>query len=82
MALRPFTWLPHNGKRHAIKADLVAHDDTTTLCGEELTVPGVRPTKDDWCRPTCPQCDAAWRAAEGIPVFPRQRSPQVNRQRQ
>lgn len=71
MALRPFRWLPHNGGRHAIQADLVAHDDATTLCGEALVVPDNRPTKGEWCWPTCTDCDAAWRAAEGILPFPR-----------
>ncbi|ONI92953.1 hypothetical protein ALI22I_00980 [Saccharothrix sp. ALI-22-I] len=74
MALRPFRWLPHNGRRHAINADATPDDHTATLCGEELTVPASRATKDEWCWPTCPRCDAAWRTAEGIPTFPRRTS--------
>lgn len=72
MTTRPFRWLPHNGKRHAVDVNLVAYDQAATLCAEELIIPATRPTKDEWCWPTCPTCDAAWRAAEGIPVFPRQ----------
>lgn len=71
MALRLFRWLPHDGQRHAIGADLLARDQAATLCGEELVIPADPPTKSEWCWPTCPDCDAAWRAAEGILPFPR-----------
>ncbi|MFT7841812.1 zinc finger protein [Saccharothrix sp. BKS2] len=74
MALRPFRWLPHDGGRHAVDVDLVAHDRATTLCGEELVIPAAPATKREWCWPTCAECDAAWRAVEGISPFPRQRS--------
>ncbi|QFZ24040.1 hypothetical protein EKG83_05200 [Saccharothrix syringae] len=70
--MRPFRWLPHDGRRHAVNADLVALEQAATLCGVELVVPAARPTKLEWCWPTCSDCDAAWRAAEGILPFPRQ----------
>jgi hypothetical protein len=72
MGIRPFRWLPHDGRRHAIKADLIPRDQTSTLCGKDLAVPDVRATKNEWCWPTCADCDTAWRAAEGIPGFSRQ----------
>lgn len=72
MPLRAFRWLPHNGKRHAVGTELTACHEATTLCGEQLTIPEVRPTKEQWCWPTCQDCDAHWRTAEGIPPFPRQ----------
>ncbi|MFC6090744.1 zinc finger protein [Saccharothrix lopnurensis] len=74
MALRPFRWLPHNGKRHAVPEHVVAHDEATTLCGEELVVPVRRASNLAWCWPTCAECDAAWRQVERIPAFPRQRN--------
>ncbi|MFB9598262.1 zinc finger protein [Saccharothrix longispora] len=72
MLPRPFRWLPHAGWRHAVDIELVAYDQAATLCGEELVIPAARPTKQEWCWPTCAACDAAWRAAEGILPFPRQ----------
>lgn len=74
MALRPFRWLPHHGKRHAVREDAAAHEDTTTICGEALTIPATRPTEVEWCWPTCADCDTTWRRHEGIPLFPRQRA--------
>ncbi|GAA3459275.1 zinc finger protein [Saccharothrix longispora] len=72
MSFRPFRWLPHNGKRHAVKEDAVACEETTTLCGEEVTIPAGRLGKEEWSWPTCRDCDAAWRAAEGILPIPHQ----------
>lgn len=77
MAVRPFRWLPHDHKRHAVREDAVAHEETTTLCGEDLTVPAARPGKAEWCWPTCTACDDEWRLREGIPLFPRQRPTSV-----
>lgn len=45
-----------------------------TLCGEPVVVPVAPPSKQEWCWPTCPPCDGAWRAHEGIPPFPRPRA--------
>ncbi|MGM1057868.1 zinc finger protein [Saccharothrix sp. Mg75] len=70
MSLRPFRWLPHNGKRHAVKHDAIAYEETTTLCGEEVTIPARPLPRTDWYWPTCRDCDTAWRAAEGIPPVP------------
>ncbi|PSL51411.1 zinc finger protein [Saccharothrix carnea] len=75
MPIRPFRWLPHNHKRHAVDADLVPRDETRTLCGEELVIPTTPCTKDQWCWPTCTECDARWRTAEGILPFPRRSTP-------
>ncbi|MEU4804724.1 zinc finger protein [Actinosynnema sp. NPDC023587] len=69
---RAFRWLPHDGRRHAIRRELVPGDETTTLCGLPLTVPPAQPYTC-WCWPTCPDCDTAWRAHEGISAFPRPR---------
>ncbi|QFZ17186.1 zinc finger protein [Saccharothrix syringae] len=74
MSLRPFRWLPHNGKRHAVPAELVPRDAATTLCGEELVIPVQRASSLEWCWPTCTDCDSAWRRVERIPAFPRQRT--------
>ncbi len=71
MTLRPFRWLPHDGKRHAIPENLVVGDTGETLCGKELAVPHDRPTKTAWCWPTCADCDTSWRQREGILPFPR-----------
>ncbi|MFB9598992.1 zinc finger protein [Saccharothrix longispora] len=71
---RPFRWLPHEGQRHAVCANSTVRDEVTTLCGGELVIPVTRPTKAEWCWPTCLSCDAAWRAAEGIMPFPRKAS--------
>lgn len=74
MGPRPFRWQPHDGKRHAVDDNAMPTQETTTLCGAELTVPAARATKRQWCWPTCAACDAAWRLAEGIPLFlPQQR---------
>jgi hypothetical protein len=72
---REFRWLPHEGKRHAVEARAVARDTTATLCGEGLVIPARRPTKVEWCWPTCADCDATWRAEEGILPFPRRPDP-------
>ncbi|WP_447002446.1 zinc finger protein [Saccharothrix isguenensis] len=79
MPVRPFRWLPHNHKRHAVDADLVARDQARTLCGEDLIIPTTPRTKDQWCWPTCTECDLRWRAAEDIPPFPRQTRPTARR---
>jgi hypothetical protein len=73
-ALRPFRWQPHDGKRHAVTENAAAHEDTTTLCGQKLTIPATRLGNLEWCWPTCTACDTAWREHEGIPLFPRQRT--------
>jgi hypothetical protein len=74
---RPFRWQPHDGKRHAVHHDTFPTQHTTTLCGEELTIPTTRATKQQWCWPTCTDCDTdcdtAWRLAEGIPLPLQQR---------
>ncbi|GAA1313696.1 zinc finger protein [Saccharothrix xinjiangensis] len=74
MALRPFRWQPHDHQRHAVAEDALAYQDTTTLCGKALTIPATHLGKEEWCWPTCPGCDTAWRLHEGIPLFPRQRT--------
>ncbi|MFC6091573.1 zinc finger protein [Saccharothrix lopnurensis] len=73
--LRPFRWQPHDGRRHAVTHDAVPLQATTTLCGEELTIPATPLGNREWCWPTCTDCDTAWRHHEGIPLFPRQRTP-------
>lgn len=70
MALRPFRWLPHNGKRHAVPEHLVPNDEAATLCGEELVIPARRATSIEWRWATCVDCDTAWRRVERIPVLP------------
>ncbi|MBB4967070.1 zinc finger protein [Saccharothrix violaceirubra] len=67
---REFRWLPYEGRRHAVRAVLVAHEVGETLCGVPLVVPATSPY-ERWCWPTCPGCDSAWRSHEGIPAFPR-----------
>jgi len=71
MAHRPFRWFPHDGKRHAVPERLVVGDAGATLCGREVAVPHDRPSKTEWCWPTCGVCDSAWRSREGILPFPR-----------
>lgn len=78
---RAFRWLPHAGRRHAIRAELVARDEGDTLCGVPLVVPPAPPHYAQWCWPTCEACDQAWRAHEGIAVFPRQRGASGDRRR-
>ncbi|MBB5960201.1 hypothetical protein FHS29_006824 [Saccharothrix tamanrassetensis] len=68
---RAFRWMPHDGRRHAIRSDRAPRDHADTLCGLPLTVPHAQPYVH-WCWPTCPACDTAWRAHEGIAAFPRQ----------
>ncbi|WP_156077339.1 zinc finger protein [Saccharothrix sp. NRRL B-16314] len=80
MPARPFRWLPHHHKRHAVKADVVARDQARTLCGEDLVIPATH-TKDQWCWPTCTDCDTRWRAEEGILPFPRRSNPTPRPQR-
>jgi hypothetical protein len=63
---RAFRWFPHDGRRHAVPEDLLPGDDGKTLCDAEVSVPRQRATKIEWCWPTCPGCDAAWRRHEGI----------------
>jgi hypothetical protein len=71
MGTRPFRWLPHEGRRHAIPDALAARDEGRTLCGVAVTVPHDPPPRSpDGCWPTCRDCDVAWRESEGIPVFP------------
>ncbi|WP_433270725.1 zinc finger protein [Actinosynnema sp. CS-041913] len=70
MGIRPFRWLPHDGARHAIPDELAAHEEGATLCGVAVTVPHrPLPRVPDWCWPTCPDCERAWRILEGIPLF-------------
>ncbi|MFT7841113.1 zinc finger protein [Saccharothrix sp. BKS2] len=70
MGIRPFRWLPHDGRRHAIPDQLAAHEEGQTLCGVAVTVPHLPlPRCPDWCWPTCMTCDRAWRAHEGIPIY-------------
>ncbi|MEV0676326.1 zinc finger protein [Actinosynnema sp. NPDC050436] len=69
---RAFRWMPHDGRRHAIRREPVAGEDAATLCGLPLTVQHTQ-SYVHWCWPTCPDCDAAWRAHEGIAGFPRSR---------
>ncbi|MBB5808840.1 hypothetical protein F4560_008608 [Saccharothrix ecbatanensis] len=69
--LRPFRWLPYDRRRHAVNAEARDNETTTTLCDEKLTIPATPATREEWCWPTCSACDAAWRAVEGIPPFPR-----------
>ncbi|MFD7658457.1 zinc finger protein [Actinosynnema sp. NPDC059797] len=74
MSPRPFRWQPHDHRRHAVAEDAPACQTTTTLCGQQLTIPATHLGKEEWCWPTCPDCDTAWRLHEGIPLFPRQRT--------
>ncbi|WNV82609.1 zinc finger protein [Umezawaea sp. Da 62-37] len=72
MADRRFRWFPHAGNRHAVRVGLVAGDHGETLCGVGIEVPREQPPRSpNGCWPTCPACDAAWRAEEGILPFPR-----------
>jgi len=68
MGVREFRWFPAEGRRHAIPDALVAHDEGATLCGIPIAVPRERGSKTAWCWPTCPLCDAGWRAREGLPA--------------
>lgn len=72
MAHRDFRWHPHRGKRHAIARTLVPDDEAETLCGDALVIPRTLPTKQQWCWPTCRDCDLTWRQREGIPPIPHQ----------
>ncbi|MBW4716920.1 zinc finger protein [Saccharothrix obliqua] len=62
---RDFRWMPHAGRRHAIRRQLTPRDAGETLCGVPLIIPADQPYAH-WCWPTCPACDSAWRAHEGI----------------
>ncbi len=70
---RAFRWMPHDGRRHAIRSRYAPRDDAETLCGLPLTVPHDQQPYAHWCWSTCEECDNAWRAHEGIPAFPRPR---------
>jgi hypothetical protein len=65
---RPFRWLPHGGARHAVPIDLLPGDAGRTLCDADVVVPRQGCGKREWCWPTCPGCDSAWRVREGIPA--------------
>ncbi|WP_433271973.1 zinc finger protein [Actinosynnema sp. CS-041913] len=70
---RAFRWMPHDGRRHAIRSELAPREEGATLCGLPLTVPPSQ-SYVNWCWPTCADCDVAWRTHEGIAVFPGQRT--------
>lgn len=68
---RSYKWQPQKGSRHAIPHELTVNEVGETLCGVEVTA-GLDEWPDEaryW--PTCPACDLAWRAHEGIMPWPR-----------
>jgi len=69
---RAFRWMPHDGRRHAIRTGVAPRDAAETLCGLTFTVPTTR-SYVHWCWPTCEVCDTAWRAHEGIAASPARR---------
>ena len=58
-----FRWLPAQLGRHAVADTFPFWGDKTTLCGLDVVIDHA-PTKQEWCWPTCPTCQTAWRAAE------------------
>ncbi|WP_329791931.1 zinc finger protein [Lentzea sp. DG1S-22] len=68
---RDYKWQPHSGGRHAIPQHLAANDHGHTLCGIEVVAGSDTWPTDSRYWPTCPECDSAWRAHEGILPWPR-----------